>query len=262
MVKSPFVVSHVTCCPWTPLCCMLIASTTNISVDSPRIRHTVTARTGAVTFEHELNRERGAMMLVCPQTGFARRPRGEEACTNAHKRREEPYFRRGARASCLPRGSKGHKRAGSSVGKFEHRTGAGAQERGGRPALSGAAACVHGRQPRVCSGAHQSGRCRRESARRPPQRAARRQARPRAARSRRGRRARPGERGHTHARRLRSARSTPAFPDPMRWQATSWQRGPAAVIAKAPFRGSHGPARAGRRSSRVGEPRTGRAGAA
>ena len=49
-------------------------------------------------------------MLVCPQTGFARRPRGEEACTNAHKRREEPYFRRGARASCLPRGSKGHKR--------------------------------------------------------------------------------------------------------------------------------------------------------
>ena len=75
-------------------------------------------------------------MLVCPQTGFARRPRGEEACTNAHKRREEPYFRRGARASCLPRGSKGHKRAGSSVGKFEHRTGAGAQERGGRPADS------------------------------------------------------------------------------------------------------------------------------
>ena len=52
----------------------------------------------------------------------------------------------------------------------------------------------------------------------------------RAARSRRGRRARPGERGHTRARRLRSARPTPASPDPMRWQARSWQRGAAEVM--------------------------------
>jgi hypothetical protein len=158
------------------------------------------------------------MRKVCPQEASPARRGGDlRRGTNVHKRRDEAYFRRDARASPLPRGSKGHKREGS----FQHRTQAGAQERERAPcpvllrAWTPAARLLR-RTPEQAMPATRA-----ERARRPPQRAARTSE-------------------AVHARRVRSARATPAFPDPMRWQAILRPgRRAVEVVAGRAGRGDH-----------------------